>query len=127
MRKALFTGILLCLPLMAGCLAVVMATSMVGMDYTFSNVAYKTVNFPIKSVDSAVKRVFGEMGIVMVNAGKIEGGREIKGTTKELKIFVELEMITSKTTKIRVDAQKNVVLKDRATAAAIIRQTEKRL
>ena len=49
---------------------------------------------------------------------------EISATTDRLKIYIELERITNKTTKISVNAKKNVVLKDSATAAEIIEQIE---
>ena len=49
---------------------------------------------------------------------------EISATTARLKIYIELERITNKTTKISVNAKKNVVLKDSATATEIIEQIE---
>jgi hypothetical protein len=44
--------------------------------------------------------------------------------TSELKINIDLEKITAKTTRISVDARKNIVVKDKSTAAAIIEETE---
>ena len=46
-------------------------------------------------------------------------------TTAELKIYIELERITHKSTKISVDAKKGAIVKDRATATEIIEQTER--
>ncbi len=44
--------------------------------------------------------------------------------TSDLDIYIDLEKITPKTTKMSVDAKKNIVMKDKATAVAIIEETE---
>ena len=64
------------------------------------------------------------MGIKQIE--RTETGNEVKisAETSELRIHIDLEKITPKTTKISVDASKNFVVKDKATAAAIIEETE---
>ena len=68
-----------------------------------------------------------KMNIKIINDSKIEDGRTITAVTKELDIVINLEEVTSKTTQIKVDARKRVVLKDKATAAEIINQVGKNL
>ena len=65
------------------------------------------------------------MGIKEAGKKKIENGVEISATTAKLKIYIELERITAKSTKISVDAKKGTFIKDAATAAEIIEQTER--
>ena len=48
----------------------------------------------------------------------------IVAETSELDIYINLEKITPKTTKMSVDAEKNIVVKDKATAVAIIEETD---
>jgi len=90
-----------------------------------TNVAYKTVTYPPEQVENAVRTALKKMGIKETGSKKIENGIELLAETAKLKISIDIERITDKTTKISVDAKKNVVLKDSATAAEIIVQTEK--
>jgi hypothetical protein len=64
------------------------------------------------------------MRIKYVESEETENGVKILAETSELTIHITLEKITSKTTKISVDAVKSIVVKDKATAAAIIEETE---
>ena len=65
------------------------------------------------------------MDIKITDDRKSEDGRTITAATKELDIAIILEEVTSKTTQVKVDARKRVVLKDKATAAEIINQVGK--
>ena len=65
------------------------------------------------------------MDIKIIDDSKTEDGRIITAATKELDIVIHLEDVTTKTTQVKVDARKRVVLKDKATAAEIINQVGK--
>ena len=65
------------------------------------------------------------MDIKIIDDSKSENGRTITAATNELDIEINLEEVTSKTTQVKVDARKRVVLKDKATAAEIINQVGK--
>jgi hypothetical protein len=67
----------------------------------------------------------GEFKFKIVDDYKSENGRIINASTKELDIVINLEEVTLKTTQIKVDARKSIVLKDKATAAEIINQAGK--
>lgn len=110
--------------LSSGCTSVLLTGASGGVAYTVTNVAYKTLTFPSGQVENAVRAALKKMGIKETGSKKIERGVEISATTPKLKIYIELERITDKTTKISVDAKKNVVLKDSSTAAEIIEQIE---
>jgi len=96
-----------------------------GIAYTVTNVAYKTFSYPMEDVVEAHEKALEKMGIEEV--GRVEGEETLRITasTKRLKIKIDLESITSKTTKIKVNARKSGFLKDKATATEIIAQTEK--
>jgi len=68
-----------------------------------------------------------KMDIKTIDDYKTVDGRTIIAATKELDIAIDLEEVTSKTTQIKVDARKRVLLKDKATAAEIINQVGKNL
>ncbi|MBN2655333.1 MAG: DUF3568 family protein [Nitrospirae bacterium] len=108
-----------------GCAAVVIAGASGGVAYTLTNVAYKTVSYPLDHVKLANHNAFKKMGIVEKNVCPINGGYRITGTTDNLTIEVDLEMITLKSTKISVDARKNFLVKDKATATELIDQIVK--
>jgi hypothetical protein len=74
-------------------------------------------------VEDATHRALKRMGIR--EAGRSASGDEIEITAiaGELNITITLSRVTGQTTKMSVDARKNFLFKDRATAAEIIDQT----
>lgn len=115
----------LCVVLSSGCATLLVTGASGGVAYTVTNIAYKTESFPIDKVESATRRALKNMGMVFTGKEKIEDGIRITAVTEGLDIYIDLERITSKSTKISVDARKNLVLKDKATATEIIAQIEK--
>jgi carbon monoxide dehydrogenase subunit G len=67
------------------------------------------------------------MDITIIDDSDSKGQRTSKAATGKLDISINLEKITAKTTQIKVDARKNIVLKDKATAAEIIHQVAEKL
>jgi len=63
-----------------------------------------------------------KMGISIHDQSKAEGQRRIRAKAKDLDITIKLKEITHKSTKIKVNAR-HVIIKDKATALEIIRQT----
>jgi hypothetical protein len=113
------------LPLVSGCTAVALTGAGAGISYTLSNVAYRSFSFPVDRVHQATIDALKKMDIKIIDDSKSEEGRTITATTKELDIVIHLEEVTSKTTQVKVDARKRVVLKDKATAGEIINQVGK--
>ncbi len=113
-----------CLLLLQGCTSVLVTGASGGVAYTVTNVAYKTVVFPIDQVEFANRLALIKMKIKYVDRTETGSGVQIVAETSELNIYINLEQITPKTTKICVDAEKNIVLKDKATAVAIIEEIE---
>jgi len=110
--------------LLTGCTSVLVTGASGGIAYTITNVAYKTIASPIDQVEFANRLALMKMRIKYVERIETGNGVKIVAETSELNIYINLERITPKTTKISVNAEKNIVMKDMATAVAIIEETE---
>jgi hypothetical protein len=99
----------------------------IGVSYTLTNVAYRSFSSPLNQVHEATISALKEMDIKIIDDIKVVNGRSITADTMGLDIVIDLERVTLKTTQIKVDARKNVLLKDKATAAEIINQVGKNL
>ena len=113
-----------CLLLLSGCASVMLAGASGGVAYSVTNIAYKTIPRPIDQVDLANRLALIKMGIKYVEVIKTEDRARIFAKTSELKIYIDLNKITPKSTKISVDAKRNLLVKDKSTAEAIINETE---
>jgi hypothetical protein len=113
-----------CLLLLSGCASVLIAGASGGVAYSVTNIAYKTIPCPIDQVEFANRLALIKMGMKYVEVIKTENRAKIFAETSELEIYIDLNKITPKSTKISVDAKKNFLLKDKATAEAIIDETE---
>ena len=113
-----------CLLLLSGCASVLIAGASGGVAYSVTNIAYKTISCPIDQVDLANRLALMKMGIKYVEVIKTENRARLFAKTSELKIYIDLDKITPKSTKISVDAKKNFLVKDKSTAEAIIDETE---
>ena len=122
LRKMLFLFFLL---ILSGCAVVVVSGAGLGVSYTLSNVAYKTFSKPLDVTHDATVYALKKMDIRILDNVLTTKGRKITAATRELRITINLEKITSKATRIKVDARKRIFLKDKATAVEIIAQVDK--
>ncbi len=113
-----------CLLLLSGCTSVLVTGASGGVAYTVTNIAYKTIVSPIDEVEFANRLALMKMRIKYLERMETENGVTIVAETSELNIYIYLEKITPAMTKIAVNAEKNIVMKDKATAVAIIEETE---
>lgn len=95
-----------------------------GVQHTLTGIAYRTFSVPLPKVRSAVLTAFDRMGIKLGAKEPIENGERLTARASDRDIEVELEAITSKTTRMRSTA-KTGFLRDAATATEIILQTER--
>ena len=116
---------------LAGCAALVVtgavAGTVAGIEYTYDNIAYKTFSFPYDPTYRATMRALERMGIGVAGTKKTNKGTEIVANTVDLRIEIELEKVTEKSTKVSVNAKKGVFSKDKATASEILVQVGKGL
>ena len=99
----------------------------VGINYTFTNIAYKTICYPDADVEAALNNVLKKMDIKETKRTAAEGKVSVMAVTDKLDIGIDLEKITPTVTSIKVNAKEGFFFKDKATATEIIVQTEKNL
>ena len=95
-----------------------------GIAYLYTNVAEKTVSIDLDRMSRATVLALKKMGISIHDQSKAEGQRRIRAKARHLDITIRLKEITHKSTKIKVNAR-HVIIKDKATALEVIRQTVK--
>ena len=128
-----FLSILGVLSFLSGCAAVGMTLFGVGagvttgtsVSYTLDGFAYRTFTAPLPQVESATRTALDRMGLKLEASAKTEQGKALLAKGNDREIEVELEALSSKTTRIRTVAKHGIFFKDRATATEIIMQTEK--
>jgi len=98
-----------------------------GVNYSFTNNAYKTMSYSVNDVEVALGKALKKMDIQETKFKKKEDKISISAVTANLDISIDLEKITPTVTKIEVSAKKGLFLKDKSTATEIIVQTEKNL
>ena len=131
--KSVFTmSALLCLTMaLSGCammgFAVPAAVSGCALDvnYTFTNIAYKTICYPFTDVEVALSEVLQKMNIKEKERKSEDSKISVLAIAGNRDIYIDLEKVTPTVTSMTVDAKKGVFLKDKATATEIIVQTEK--
>lgn len=103
-----------------------------GISYTLDSIAYKTFTIPIARLQTATLATLRRMGfevkkIHVQERPKAEASREIEAAAGDRDIEIELERLSSRATRMRVNVKRGVFLRDKATAAEIIVQTERTL
>ena len=97
-----------------------------GVQHTLTGIAYKTFTAPMPKVRTAVRAALSNMDIKVGATEKIDNGERIKARAADRDIEIELEALSSRTTRVRSTARSGIFM-DSATATEIILQTEKAL
>jgi hypothetical protein len=100
-------------------------TTGTAVSYTMDGIAYRTFTASLPQVERATLMALNDMGIEVEGAEKTDEGKAIKAKGVDRQIEIELQAISSKTTRLRTVAKQGVFFKDRATATEIILQTER--
>jgi len=98
-----------------------------GTQYTLDSIAYRTFTAPLDHMHSATLVAFKRMDIALQTDEEMEVGRRVVGQAGDRSIEIELERLTSRTTRMRVTAKQGWFFRDRATAGEVIAQTERSL
>lgn len=125
---------LLCLMLAlsaSGCAVVAVgaaAGAAAGTTYTVLGTASKTFADDYAAVLGAVKQALVTLDIKTGNEKQSEEKgtivlTEIEASARDLTISISVELLTPKVTRVVIDASRNYVMKDSATATAIMNQT----
>jgi hypothetical protein len=118
-----------------GCVVVAVgavAGAAAGITYTVMGTAEKTFDNDYDSVVVALNKALVGLDIKTGNTRKIEDSgkltkTEIEAYSKDLTIQITVERVSDKATRVVVDASKHYVVKDKATAAAILTKTTENL
>lgn len=95
-----------------------------GITYTFTNIAYRTMTRPPEEIERAALRAMEKMSIRVERLRHREYDTEIRARTRQLKIIITLERMTPTLTRMKVNAKRGLIFKDKNTAFEIIYQTE---
>jgi hypothetical protein len=122
--------LLLCLVLfLPGCailaLSALGAGAGAGIPYVMTDCADRTLNYSYFQVNKATPLVLRNLDMKMLDTVPTEKGEKIIALAFELDITIEMAKITEKATRVTVNATKNTVVKDKATAEEIINQLER--
>ena len=126
--RILFTGVAL-----SGCAPMVTTAAGVGgsaaLNHTLSGTTYRTFTAPAARVKVATVSALNRMKIKVISENMQDKGNIILVTAKttERNIEIQIEPISSNTTRMRVAAKRSMFSYDNATAEEIIMQTKKSL
>jgi hypothetical protein len=122
------TGILL-MGLMAGCMPLGLTALGVGgstaVSHTLNGITYRTFTAPSNKVKRAALTALKHMGIEIFSTSKQDKTEILNAVASGRAIQIQLEPLTSNTTRMRVTATSNGFIYDSATATEIILQTER--
>ena len=130
-----FPLLLLAVPAGSGCAAIGLTlfgvgagvSAGTGVSYTLDSIAYKTFTIPEEGLRAATLTTLKRMDIKVKENQPTESGRKIVAQAGDREIEIELDRLTTKTSRMRVNAKQGMFFKDRATATEIIVQTERTL
>lgn len=103
-------------------LPVVVSGAGSGIEYSMTNNAYKTFLRPLENVELAVHRTFALMEAAETGRKGRENYVVVRAETRGLWIYIKLTKLTPNATRMKVKVNKDIILKDKATASAIIIQ-----
>ena len=98
-----------------------------GVGYTLDSISYKTFTVPLTGLTTATVMTLDRMDIKVLDNQETEAGRTITAQAADRNIEIELDRLTTRTTRMRVVARRNWFIQDRATATEIILQTDRTL
>lgn len=115
---------------LAGCEAMAVTAfgvgTSAGVSHTLNGYAYRTFTAPEARIKVATLAALQRMNIKVASSRKTKGGEVIQAKAENRDIEVELEALTSNTTRMRA-VVRDGFLNDSATALEIIAQTERTL
>jgi uncharacterized protein DUF3568 len=119
-------GIFSTIVLHTGCAQIIVPGTLAGAGelyrYSAGNVAEQTMVGALDQVVVAAKSALKKMEIDFVGIDPSENEVLLHARTHELEIEIELQKVTPTTTRAEVNAVKNHVVKDKATASEILNQ-----
>ena len=94
-----------------------------GVSYTMDSIAYKTFSAPEDELRAATLKTLRQMAIEVKENHGTESGRQITAVAGDRIVDIELDRITARMSRMRVNVKQGWFWKDRATAGEIIVHT----
>jgi uncharacterized protein DUF3568 len=98
-----------------------------GTQYTLDGIAYRTFTAPLEDVRRATVITMRRMDVKLSTDEATTDGRSLVAQAGDRTVYIELEKLTSRTTRMRITAKHGWFWRDRATAGEVIAQTERSL
>lgn len=98
-----------------------------GVSYTLDSIAYKTFPASDDELRAATLKTLKRMDMAVKDNHATDTGRQIVAQAGKRTVDIELDRITSRTSRMRVVVKEGWFFRDRATAGEIIVQTERTL
>ena len=98
-----------------------------GISYTLDSIAYKTFTASDETLRAVTLKTLRRMDMEVKENKSTDSGREIVAAAGDRTIDIEIDRLTTKTSRMRVNVKRGWFLRDRATASEIIVQTERSL
>jgi len=121
-------GILALMLWQSGCAQVLVPGTIAGAGelyrYSTGNIAQQTLVGNPDQVISATQKALKKMNIELTGIDRSDTEAVVSAETAELRIRIELQPVTPTVTRVAVNAAKNHVVKDKATASEILSQIE---
>ena len=105
--------------------AVAGAGTTAALGHSLNGTAYRTFTAPIADVRKAALEALATMGLTVEGELQLETGPEIVASSEKRVIYLDLEAISPKTTRLKVAAKDGGIFYDSSTATEIVLQTEK--
>ncbi len=98
-----------------------------GVNYSLDGIAYRTFNAPVEQMRRATLVTLRRMDMTLKSDEAKDENRELIAVAGKWTIYVELEKLTARTTRMRITAKDGWFWRDRSTAGEIIAQAERTL
>ena len=98
-----------------------------GVSYTLDSIAYKTFTAPEDGLRTATLKSLKRMDMKVNENQPTDSGRRIVAEAGDRTVEIELDRLTTKTSRMRVTVKQGWFFRDRATAAEIVTQTGRTL
>ena len=95
------------------------------LGHSLNGTAYRTFTAPLDEVKKSTLAALDRMGLKVEDIHPIPEGEEIVATAPTRTIYVGLEPISAKTTRMKVVAMDGAIFHDTSTATEIVLQAEK--
>src|SRR3972149_5258422 len=95
-----------------------------GVGHITSSRFKKTFPMPLEGVRAAAIQSVSQMDLTIDSVDRTELGYLITGTAPNRRLEIELEWVSDRVTHMQVDVKRSFFRRDRATATAIVEQTE---